>query len=72
MRVFKFGGASVKNSGAVRNVAEVLKRHSGEPTLVVISAMGKTTNMLESLVSAYYHQSGEEKKIFDQIKAFHQ
>lgn len=62
----------MKNSEAVRNLAQVLKKHNGEPTLVVISAMGKTTNMLETLVKAYYNQSGEEKKIFDQIKAFHQ
>ncbi len=72
MRVFKFGGASVKNSEAVRNVAKVLKRHNGEPTLVVISAMGKTTNMLESLVHAYYNKTEELKSIFHKIKDFHQ
>ena len=72
MRVFKFGGASVKNSGAVRNVAKVLKMHSGEPTLVVISAMGKTTNMLESLVAAFCSSSKKTKSIFNEIKSFHQ
>ncbi|MFY0644516.1 MAG: aspartate kinase [Bacteroidia bacterium] len=71
MRVFKFGGASVKNSEAVRNVAKVLKMHNGKPTLVVISAMGKTTNMLESLVAAYSRASSEAKNIFNEIKKFH-
>lgn len=72
MRVFKFGGASVKNSDAVKNVGNVLKNHTDGPTLVVISAMGKTTNMLETLVNAYFHRKPECKKIFKDIKNFHQ
>ena len=44
MRVFKFGGASVKDAEAVKNVVKVLKEVGHEDTLVVISAMGKTTN----------------------------
>ncbi|MBR9917114.1 aspartate kinase [bacterium] len=71
MRVFKFGGASVKNADAVRNVGEVLKAHTNSPTLVVISAMGKTTNMLEELCSAYYHNKKEKKDILKKIKKFH-
>lgn len=72
MRVFKFGGASVKSSAAVKNVGRVLKEHTDGPTLVVISAMGKTTNMMESLASAYYHRKPECKKIFKEIKSFHE
>ncbi len=72
MRVFKFGGASVKDSSAVKNVGKVLRDHTDGPTLVVISAMGKTTNMLENLASAYFHRKPECKKIFKDIKAFHQ
>jgi aspartate kinase len=53
MKVFKFGGASVKDPGAVRNVADILKLYSGEKITVVVSAMGKTTNKLEDVVSAY-------------------
>ena len=48
MKVFKFGGASVRHATAIRQVGNLLKRYSGEPTLVVISAMGKTTNALEA------------------------
>ncbi|MDG1721024.1 MAG: aspartate kinase, partial [Bacteroidia bacterium] len=54
MRVFKFGGASVIDSDAVKNVASVLQDYGQGPLLVVISAMGKITNKLEELVDAYY------------------
>lgn len=52
MRVFKFGGASVKNADAVRNVARILERFKEEELVVVISAMGKTTNALEEVMQA--------------------
>ena len=54
MRVFKFGGASVKDSEGVKNVVKVLKEVGYEDTLVVISAMGKTTNAMEAVVAAYF------------------
>lgn len=51
MKVFKFGGASVNSADAVRNMAQVVQRHLESETLVVVvSAMGKTTNLLEKLV----------------------
>jgi aspartate kinase len=53
MKVFKFGGASVKDPNAVRNVSEILKLFGGEKLTVVVSAMGKTTNKLEEVVKAY-------------------
>lgn len=72
MKVFKFGGASVKNAGAVRNVAGVLQRYHDEQVLVVVSAMGKTTNSLERLAHAHYVQDNEKKlEIYQEIKDFH-
>lgn len=51
MKVFKFGGASVNSADAVRNMAQIVKNHlEPEPLVVVVSAMGKTTNLLEKLV----------------------
>ena len=47
--VHKFGGASVKNSSAVRNVATILHTNLSDPAVVVVSAMGKTTNALEKI-----------------------
>lgn len=54
MRVFKFGGASVKDAEGVRNVVKVLKEVGHEDTLVVISAMGKMTNAMEKIVTSYF------------------
>lgn len=53
MKVFKFGGASVKDAAGVRNVANVLKHFALDDLLVVVSAMGKTTNALEAVVWGY-------------------
>ena len=51
MKVFKFGGASVNSADAVRNMAQIVQSHlESEPLVVVVSAMGKITNLLEQLV----------------------
>ncbi len=72
MKVFKFGGASVKNAEAVKNVAAVLRHFEGESLLIVVSAMGKTTNGLERLVKAYVdHDSAAMQRIYDEVKDFH-
>jgi aspartate kinase len=70
MKVFKFGGASVKDAESVRNVASVLKRFPNEKIIVVISAMGKTTNTLEKLADAFF-QKKEYKTILKDIKQYH-
>ena len=71
MRVFKFGGASVKSADAVKNVSKVLNAHGDGPLVVVISAMGKITNKMEQLVDAYFHIDNTKKQLFDEVKAFH-
>ncbi|MBL7903035.1 MAG: aspartate kinase [Bacteroidia bacterium] len=71
MQVFKFGGASVKDSEAVRNVLSILKSQVKEPTVVVVSAMGKITNKLEELVKAYFYKEGDVQSIFEEVKSFH-
>lgn len=71
MKIFKFGGASVKDADAVRNIALILDSYSGDDLLIIVSAMGKTTNALEALVSSAYHRTEETNLIFDQIKSFH-
>lgn len=53
MKVFKFGGASVKDAAGVRNVVSVLKHFALDDLVVVVSAMGKTTNALEAVVWGY-------------------
>lgn len=54
MKIFKFGGASVKDAESVKNVANVLRKTGVKNKVVVISAMGKTTNMLETLIGNYF------------------
>ena len=53
MKVFKFGGASVKDAAAIRNVAKIMSLFPDEEILVVLSAIGKTTNKLEEIHQAY-------------------
>ena len=53
MKVFKFGGASVSTAERIKNVGEILKKYSDEQLLVVVSAMGKTTNALEKVIEAF-------------------
>lgn len=53
MKVFKFGGASVKDADGVRNLGRIVSRETGD-VIVVVSAMGKTTNALERVVDALY------------------
>jgi aspartate kinase len=72
MQVFKFGGASVKDAESIKNVSSILKRFVSEPTLVVVSAMGKMTNKLEELVNAYYNKQGNTEAILNEIREFHQ
>lgn len=71
MQVFKFGGASVKDANAVKNVAAILKRYEGKQLVVVISAMGKITNALERLVDAYFYKKENAESVLEEIKAFH-
>ncbi len=70
MKVFKFGGASVKNADAVRNVAEIINEYNNN-LVVVISAMGKTTNLMESLVKAWFNNDNEVSETFNLFKSFH-
>ena len=71
MQVFKFGGASVKDADAVRNVGNILRFCKGKKTIVVVSAMGKVTNRLEELVNAYFFGRGDAGAVLAGIRAFH-
>jgi aspartate kinase len=71
MLVFKFGGASVKNADAVKNVERVLSLFPMEDIVVVVSAMAKTTNALEKIVQAYFDQGTHDASVLDQVKEFH-
>ncbi|HBG70600.1 MAG TPA: aspartate kinase [Prolixibacteraceae bacterium] len=73
IRVFKFGGASVKDAAAVRNVASILKKYDNQNLVVILSAMGKTTNALERVHQAYVSgQKSDALKRISESKDFHQ
>lgn len=72
MIVFKFGGASVKNADAVKNVGEILGRYPGEKIAIVVSAMGKTTNALELLVDHYFNKRRKElEEVLEERREYH-
>src|SRR6185503_39846 len=71
MLVFKFGGASVKDADGVANLAGIVKRYEGDQLLIVVSAMGKTTNALETLTKAYVTGANNVHTLFEEIKHYH-
>lgn len=71
MRIFKFGGASVKDAQSIENVKSVLEATGFENLVVVVSAMGKTTNALEKVVSDYLGKSPELKSSMALVMDYH-
>jgi aspartate kinase len=71
MKVFKFGGASVKDASGVKNLVLVLNSVGHKDTLVVVSAMGKTTNALEKVIEAYFEDKSRLSHELLALKEFH-
>jgi aspartate kinase len=72
MKVFKFGGASVKDADGVKNIAKILTNYINEDIVVVISAMGKMTNALENVVNAFYNEKQNLPAKIAIVKEYHQ
>jgi len=71
MQIFKFGGASVKDANSIKNLASVLKKVGFKNTLIVVSAMGKTTNALELVIKNYFENKSELQSSIQEIKKYH-
>lgn len=71
MKVFKFGGASVKDADGVKNLASVVKRFGSEKLIIVVSAMGKTTNALERLTQAFFYKKENPETVLNEIREYH-
>lgn len=72
MKVYKFGGASINNIDRIKNTAKIINDHKDKKLLVVISAMGKTTNALEKVVDAFWEKRKEDAlQLFETIKENH-
>ncbi len=71
MQIFKFGGASVKDAKGVKNLASVLKTTGYDKTLIVVSAMGKTTNAIETVIKSYFENKSELQSAIHEVIKFH-
>jgi aspartate kinase len=72
MKVFKFGGASINSVERIQNVRDILQNYEGEKILIIISAMGKTTNALEKVVDAFFeNRPTDALQLFEQVKEQH-
>jgi aspartate kinase len=71
MKIFKFGGASVKDAEGIKNVYEVLQKVGFEEVLLVVSAMGKTTNALEIVIKNYFEKSNQLNASIQEVKKYH-
>jgi aspartate kinase len=71
MRVFKFGGASVKDANGIRNMTKIIQSTQPEPLFIVISAIGKTTNALEAILKEYYSKTGRAEVLIEELKHAH-
>jgi len=71
LEIFKFGGASVKDATAVKNIVQVLKQQDDLNKVIIISAMGKTTNALEHIIDAYFNTKRELPKRLQALHEFH-
>lgn len=71
MKIFKFGGASVRDAKAVKNVAKIVELYKKENLVIVVSAMGKTTNALERLTKAYFYKQEDPFAILEEIRLYH-
>lgn len=72
MQVFKFGGASINSHERIKNVIDITRKEAGRPVLLVVSAMGKTTNALEKVAAAFFEGRNDDAlSIFEQVKQQH-
>lgn len=72
MKVFKFGGASINTIERIKKTGAILQSYTGEKILIIISAMGKTTNALEKVVDAFFEERKDDAlKLFEQVKQSH-
>ena len=68
MKVYKFGGASVKDAEGIRNISQLLLNEGAESLAIVVSAMGKTTNLLEKVVNDHYDRNTPN---LDEVRQYH-
>ena len=71
MKVFKFGGASIKDASSIKNILEIISNYSNDNLLIVVSAIGKTTNAIEKVVENYFKNKSGLKSSILEVLNFH-
>ena len=71
MKIFKFGGASIRDAAGVKNVTHILQSEGPNNMVVVISAMGKNTNAFEEVIDAYYNKTDKLSEKLGIVEDFH-
>jgi len=71
IKIFKFGGTSIKDADNIKIITQILRKYVNENLVVVFSAMGKVTNMLEEVVEEYMNKSGNSERKLQKVKDFH-
>ena len=71
IKVFKFGGASIMDVQNIKNVGNILQEYANQELVIVFSAMGKVTNMLENVVDSYVQKSADTNIALQKVKDFH-
>ncbi len=72
MKVYKFGGASVKNAKGVKNLLKALKQLDQNNVILIVSAMGKMTNAFELIVTAYFNDKDEISERIQRVRKYHE
>jgi len=71
MKVFKFGGASIKDAPSIKNILEIISKYEKDNLVIVVSAMGKTTNALEKVVDSYFNDKAQLQSSISDVFNFH-
>tara|TARA_B100001564_G_scaffold150005_1_gene126137 strand:- start:9458 stop:10711 length:1254 start_codon:yes stop_codon:yes gene_type:complete len=71
MKILKFGGAAIKDASSIKNIEKILHIYKDSKVVIVISAMGKTTNALEKVISCYFNSKSKLQSAIQEIKKYH-
>ncbi|MBK43124.1 MAG: aspartate kinase [Flavobacteriaceae bacterium] len=71
MKILKFGGAAIKDGRSIKNIVKILQIYKDSEVVIVISAMGKTTNALEKVISCYFNSKSKLQSALQEIKKYH-
>ena len=69
--IYKFGGSSLKNAANIKLVTKIISENKEDDMVIVFSAMGKVTNMLEEVVNSYFNKQKKVRNLLKKVRDFH-